>query len=38
MLVLFSIVVIGGTLSMMSSTDIKIAGNQKFSTDALYVA
>jgi hypothetical protein len=38
MLVLFAIVVVGASLSMMSSTDIKIAGNQRFSTDALYVA
>ena len=38
MLVLFTIVVVGASLSMMSSTDIKIAGNQRFSTDALYIA
>jgi hypothetical protein len=38
LLVLFAVSVIGATLAKISSTDLKVAGNQRFSTNALYAA
>ncbi|MFH1755836.1 MAG: pilus assembly PilX N-terminal domain-containing protein [Candidatus Latescibacterota bacterium] len=38
LLVLFAVSVIGATLSKLSSTDLKVAGNQRMSADALYAA
>jgi hypothetical protein len=38
LLVLFAVSVIGLTLSKISSTDLKVAGNQRMSSDALYAA
>ena len=37
-LILFGVSVIGTTLAMISSTDLKISGNQRTHTTALYVA
>jgi hypothetical protein len=37
-LILFGVSVIGTTLAMISSTDLKISGNQRTNTTALYVA
>jgi len=37
-LILFAVSVIGTTLAMISSTDLKISGNQRSHTSALYVA
>jgi hypothetical protein len=38
LLVLFAVSVIGVTLSKISSTDLKVAGNQRMSSNALYAA
>jgi len=38
LLVLFAVSVIGATLAKIASTDLKVAGNQRFATDALYAA
>jgi hypothetical protein len=38
LLVLFAISVIGGTLAMVSSVDLKISGNQRTTTQSLFVA
>lgn len=38
LLVLFAVSVIGATLAKIASTDLKVAGNQRYSTDALYAA
>ena len=38
LIVLFAISIIGGTLAMVSSMDLKIAGNQRTTTQALFVA
>jgi hypothetical protein len=38
LLVLFAISVIGGTLAMISSVDLKISGNQRKTTQALFIA
>ncbi|NIO02255.1 MAG: hypothetical protein GTO42_08940 [Candidatus Latescibacteria bacterium] len=38
LLVLFMVMVIGAVLSIIASTDLKVAGNQRFSTTALYSA
>ncbi|MCK4776319.1 MAG: pilus assembly PilX N-terminal domain-containing protein, partial [Candidatus Krumholzibacteria bacterium] len=37
-LILFGVSVIGTTLAMISSTDLKISGNQRTHTTALYIA
>ncbi len=37
-LILFAVSIIGTTLAMISSTDLKISGNQRSHTEALYVA
>ena len=37
-LVLVAVSMIGTTLAVMSSTDLKISGNQRTNTTALYVA
>jgi hypothetical protein len=38
LLVLFAVSIIGATLAKISSTDLKIAGNQRMTSDALYAA
>jgi hypothetical protein len=38
LLILFAISVIGGTLAMVSSVDLKISGNQRTTVQALFVA
>ena len=38
LLVLFAVSIIGATLAKISSTDLKVAGNQRMSSDALYAA
>ena len=37
-LLVFATFVIGGTVAMMSSTDLKISGNQEMGTEAQFVA
>jgi hypothetical protein len=38
LLILFAISVIGGTLAMISSVDLKISGNQRKTTQSLFIA
>ena len=38
LLVLFAISVMGGTLAMVSSMDLKISGNQRKTTQSFFVA